>query len=556
MTAKLLLAAWLAPLVVLPLALRGTGRWWVPVAAAPALAAALLVPVGAHLDLDWWLLGARFGLSASDRVFLGFSATLWLLAGWYAAIQLRADGHAGRFRLFFLLAMSGNFGLIVGQDLVSFYLGFSLMGLAAYGLVVHAGDAGVRRAGRIYLVMTLIGEVALFAGLAFLFVRVGSLVPAPAALAGAGGWELGLLSLGLAIKAGLFGLHIWLPLAHPAAPIAASAVLSGAMIKVALIGWLRYLPLGQQALPELGVGLMALGLATALAALAFGIGQRDPKVVLAYSSIGKMGTLVAGLGVAASEPELAPAIIVALTFYAAHHGLAKGALFLGVGVVKSSAQRWPLWLLVLPALVLVGVPLTSGALAKDQLEAALSEASVAWADWLAWALPLVSVATTWMMARFVYLMWRAKTDAKTSQPGLALPWIGLIALGLGLPFVYAGAAGLVSAGIGPLLFGASLALLAAMLRPAWLTAWVGRVPPGDLVVPLEATWQRLRTRLTTGAEGAGEVLGRRIATWRTAAIGRLYQLTMLAETTLAQHAVGGAAWLGLALAALALLLLP
>ncbi len=47
-----------------------------------------------------------------------------------------------RFRIFFLLAMSGNFALILGQDLVSFYLGFALMGLAAYGLVVHDGNDG------------------------------------------------------------------------------------------------------------------------------------------------------------------------------------------------------------------------------------------------------------------------------------------------------------------------------------------------------------------------------------------------------------------------------
>jgi formate hydrogenlyase subunit 3/multisubunit Na+/H+ antiporter MnhD subunit len=60
---------------------------------------------------------------------------------------------------------------------------------------------------------------------------------------------VGLLVAGFGIKAGVLGLHVWLPLAHPAAPFAASAVLSGAMIKAGLVGWLRLLPLGEVALP-------------------------------------------------------------------------------------------------------------------------------------------------------------------------------------------------------------------------------------------------------------------------------------------------------------------
>jgi formate hydrogenlyase subunit 3/multisubunit Na+/H+ antiporter MnhD subunit len=557
--ATLLLATWLAPLVAIPLALRATGRWWVPVAALPALATALLVPVGTGVDWTWLLLGARFGLSAYDPIFLAFGAVLWLVAGWYAAVHLGADAQAARFRVFFLLAMSGNFGLIVGQDLVSFYLGFSVMGLAAYGLVVHEGDALVRRAGRIYLLMTLIGEVALFCGLAFLYLRVGSLVPAPATLAGAGGWELSLLSLGFGIKAGLIGLHVWLPLAHPAAPIAASAVLSGAMIKAALVGWLRYLPLGQQAMPDLGVGLIAAGVVTALSAVVLGVGQRDPKVVLAYSSIGKMGTLVAGLGVAAIDPEIAPAIILALSFYAAHHGLAKGALFLGVGVVKASASRWPLWLLMLPALVLIGVPLTSGALAKGQFKTAVLQAPSAWADVVVWALPLIAVGTTLLMGRFIYLMSRlAGSSADPPRPtlALALPWLGLIALGLGLAFLYAGASGFVSTDLRPLLIGALLTGLLALRCPAWLAGWIGRVPPGDLVVLLESAGQRLSARLSDFAAGVREWFRNRIANRRPAGIGRLFTLTSKAETALAEHALSGAAWLTLAGIALVLLVLP
>ncbi len=76
MSKTLLLLAWLAPLIVLVPAVGRAGRWWMPAAALPALAAALLVPVGTFVDLPWLLLGVRLGLDSVGLVFLAFSAVL------------------------------------------------------------------------------------------------------------------------------------------------------------------------------------------------------------------------------------------------------------------------------------------------------------------------------------------------------------------------------------------------------------------------------------------------------------------------------------------------
>ncbi len=490
MNDALLFLAWLTPLAALVPALRSAGRWWMPAATLPAFAAVLLVPVGTSVDVPWLLMGVRLGLDPSGRVFLAFTALLWLAAGLHAAMHMHGDPHSARFRLYFLLAMSGNFGLIVGQDLISFYFGFALMGLASYGLVVHEGNDRVRRAGRVYLVMTLIGEVALFAAFLFLYSRTGSLTPTPVQVAGAAPVELGLLLLAFGIKAGLLGLHMWLPLAHPAAPVAASAVLSGAMIKAALIGWLHYLPLGQQPLPKLGVLLVLAGAAAALLAVPAALVQRDPKVVLAYSSIAKMGTMIAGLGIAVMEPSLATAMIAALIFYAAHHGLAKGALFLGVGVVKSSTGRWPLVVLILIALVLAAAPFTSGALAKDLLKQALLEPSSGWATLLTWMLPLTAVGTALVMGRFLYLMHRMAGSAAIAETGSSLPWLGLAAASLSLPLVY-GAATYELSGVWPILVAAVLTAAVIWVRPPGLVQWVGLIPPGDFLDPLMHSLRRL-----------------------------------------------------------------
>ena len=45
--------------------------------------------------------------------------------------------------------------------------------------------------------------------------------------------------IGAGSKAGLVPLHVWLPLAHPAAPSHVSALMSGVMTKVAVYGFVR-----------------------------------------------------------------------------------------------------------------------------------------------------------------------------------------------------------------------------------------------------------------------------------------------------------------------------
>ena len=86
---------------------------------------------------------------------------------------------------------------------MNFYLGFSLMGLAAYGLVIHDGKQASLHAGRIYLMMTLVAETALFAALLLIHQHSASLAPTPQQLMGLSDWAIGLLIFGLGIKAGL-----------------------------------------------------------------------------------------------------------------------------------------------------------------------------------------------------------------------------------------------------------------------------------------------------------------------------------------------------------------
>ncbi len=500
----LLPLALLAPLLLLPLLGWRAGRPLIErlalLAPLPALLLALGAPVGLTLDLPWLLLGARLQLDATGRLFLGFSALVWLLAGCYARAYLRADARRHRFWFFFLATQGANLGLCLAADLASFYLLFALMTFAAYGLVVHSGSAEARRAGRVYIVMALLAEGALVAGMWLTAYAADSLlladltqVAAPTAVV--------LLLLGFGVKVGLPLLHMWLPLAHPVAPLPASALLSGVILKAGLLGWLRFLPLGNVALPEIGTVLLSAGVLALFFGVAAGLMQREPKVLLAYSSISQMGFMALAVGAGLHTPTLWPLLLPALCFYALHHALAKSALFLGLGVAQAhGARAWVLAGLALPALALAGAPLTSGLLAKAQLKDALLPWEGGMAAWWPLLLALAAVGTGVLMLRLLWLV--AARPAAAAPPGLALPWGLLLLAGWAAPWGVApvlSAAhhlelGTLALALGPIGLAVLLLLLARRLR--WRAP---ALPPGDLVCALERVAAALGSRMLARA---------------------------------------------------------
>jgi formate hydrogenlyase subunit 3/multisubunit Na+/H+ antiporter MnhD subunit len=456
--AFMLLLIWALPLLVAIFAGHRHARWIVPVAPLPALLAAAALPLGSSVSLPWLLLGVELGLDETARVFLWFSGLLWLAASLYAAGSEAGERRDARYRVFFLLAMSGNLGLIVAQDMVSFYLGFTLMGLAVYGLVVHAASQHARRAGRRYLAWTIAGELLLFVAVVTLAAQNGGALGfSDLRLNPPAGWVTLFLIVGFGIKLALPGLHLWLPQTYFVTPTPAVAVLSGAMIKAGLLGWLRFLPPGDAELAGWGQALMVAGVTGIFFGALAGLRQRQPRLLLAYSSISKMGVLTTGMGATLAWPAAAPALIGALAIYAAHHALVKGALFLGLGLVeRGGLRRWTLAGLGFLALALAGAPLTSGALAKSVLTAGLPPQ----AHDLVLVLAASAFATTVLMARFLFLLWTRRRPLAAPPPvASTTAWLALLVVIAVFPFAFA-AAGQLSANVVPVSLGVLLAALA------------------------------------------------------------------------------------------------
>ena len=169
-----------------------------------------------------------------------------------------------------------------------------------------------------------------------------------------------------------------------------------------------------------------------------GLFQDEPKTVLAYSSISQMGLMTVGVGIGMAAPEIWPLCLSVILIFAMHHAFAKGALFLGVGVAaatgSASTQRgWVVAGLLLPALALAGLPFTSGAVAKLGLKSLTHFLPEPWPYWVALLLSLVAVGTTFLMARFMYLVWVQGSGQSRLTAGLWLPWtVLLIAVALSM----------------------------------------------------------------------------------------------------------------------------
>jgi formate hydrogenlyase subunit 3/multisubunit Na+/H+ antiporter MnhD subunit len=254
-------------------------------------------------------------LDVPGAMLLGVAAQLWIVAGAYASPHLRGDRNAGRFAEWWLLTLAGNLGVFIAADLVSFYLTYSVVSLAAWGLIAHHSTPGSRRAGVIYVALAVLGEAFLLMAFVFMADAVpdGSLLIRDAvAVLPASPWRnasLMLLILGFGLKIGLVPGHVWMPLAYTAAPIPAAAVLSGAAVKSGVIGLIRFMPFGF-AMPEWGEALAAAGFFSAFYGVLVGITQQNPKTVLAYSSVSQMGLLAAalGMGLAAGDIGAAPGV--------------------------------------------------------------------------------------------------------------------------------------------------------------------------------------------------------------------------------------------------------
>lgn len=367
MSEILILTSVLVPLLAAALSKAWPTLWLMVCAPLPAIASAAVI-TSETVAIPWVLLGIELGITPLNHPFLLVSALVWLAAAIYCLRFPEPSTNSLSSRVFALLAMAGNFLLILSQDAISFYVGFTLMGLTTYAMVRANLSKQAKRAALYYLVMTLVAEMALFFGVVSAVKDGGSHYFAQWDRAQITTLSSALLLIAVAIKGALWGFHGWLIAAHSSAPYPASAVMSGLMVKAGILILIKFFPLGEIPIAWAGYTLMVLGAIGSQLALLAALRQGHPKVLLAYSTVSKVGILFCGFGLILLDRSLAPALLPALILYACAHSLIKSALFLNLGVAHHKQLPW--LLSIFPLLLFAGIPFS----AADATKAAFIEA--------------------------------------------------------------------------------------------------------------------------------------------------------------------------------------
>ncbi len=389
-----------------------------PWATLPALLIALTAPTGELVEVGWFFMGGRMGLDETGRIFLSLSAFVWLLASFSSRNLLQGSNTDARFYRFFLTAMAGNFGLILAQGMLGYYLFFAMMSFSAYGLVVHKGDEEAVSAGRLYILLLMIGEVALFTVLIILAHTCGGLALEDIAGVSYHPLTIALLFIGFGVKVGTLPLHGWMIPAYQATPIPAAAALAGSMVNAGILGWLRFLPLGQISCPQGALLFIVVGALAAVYGVIAGLKRNQAGAVLGASSISQMGliTVIFGMGLLNQDAGLHAAPVLIL--YVVHHSLSKSSLFFGYGLIERqgrSLSYLQLAAILLPALSLAGLPFTSGAIAKTGFKELAVSLGEPWSGLSTFFLPITAMGTTMLMLHFILVIRQSRGSDKPGR---------------------------------------------------------------------------------------------------------------------------------------------
>ena len=417
-----------APFVIL---LRPRGLAWAATTAASILAFAVAVQLVLGVLADGpasYLMGswpAPYGIELKVDAFSALllltvtGASVLALAGGRESLDRQID--AGRQPYFYaawLLALAGLSGIVVTADAFNIFVFMEISSLASYVLIAGGPDRRALPSVFKYLIMGTIGATFYLIGVGLIYMMTGTLNLADMEiriqdvadqrpiLAAAG-----FITVGLALKAAIFPLHVWLPNAYTYAPHMVTAFLAACSTKVSLYVLLRFdFFVFQENLAghafQFAAYLMPLAILGILVGSAVAMFENNIKRLLAFSSVAQIGYMMLGASL------VTVAGLTAGIVHIFNHALAKGALFLAVASfatlaaglrlddLRGIARRmpWTFGAFVIAGLSLIGIPGTAGFVSKWYLISAAMEFGAS-------GLPLVVIIIVSSLMAVVYI-WR------------------------------------------------------------------------------------------------------------------------------------------------------
>lgn len=271
----------------------------------------------------------------------GVAALIHIFSTYY----MKEDARYGRFFVYMSLFTSAMLGLVLSDNLISFFIFWELMGFCSYSLIgfyyekEEAGNANIKA-----FMTTRIGDVFFLLGILAIYFQVGSFtfVDIYAAISSGMftdatvsvfgfGLPLALFAslaifMGTIGKSAQFPLQVWLPDAMMGPTPCSALIHAATMVAAGVYLSLRMFPL-YEIHPFMLPFVATIGGITALGAATIALVQTDFKAVLAYSTISQLGYMVLGVGVGAYN---------AAFMHLITHAIFKACLFLAAGSVIHS----------------------------------------------------------------------------------------------------------------------------------------------------------------------------------------------------------------------------
>jgi formate hydrogenlyase subunit 3/multisubunit Na+/H+ antiporter MnhD subunit len=269
---------------------------------------------------------------------LNYLFAILLLAGGLVvsiACLARVDPRPGFYPMLAIMLLSLP-ALASATTSLEFIFIWELTTLSSYFLILRRSEAAPHALK--YLLFSLAAAFFLLCAFAVLEAQTNSVSLSALRLAGPDSAPIFvLLAIGLLIKAGAVGVHVWLPDAYAQADDDVSALLSAVISKVAIFGLLvgTYVAIRSEVSLNLALVLGWIGMLTTLAGAMLAVQQDDMKRMLAYSSMSQLGYIVAAIAL------MSHLGWVTALYLVANHLLVKGILFLVAAavIVRTGTRR-------------------------------------------------------------------------------------------------------------------------------------------------------------------------------------------------------------------------
>lgn len=394
------------------LAATGTGLIVTGILACAAIfggeAQVLLFSLGKNMDI-------YFQVDMVSKLFAAVVTLVWILAGFYAFEYMKHEKEEKRYFGFYVLVFGVLLALTFAGNMVTYYLFYEMMTLLSMPLILHSKSKEAIMGALKYLFYSLFGAYMVLFGIYFLnkyaltlnFTAGGALdMPAVAGNEGILLVAAFAMIAGFGVKAGMFPLHAWLPTAHPVAPAPASAVMSGIIVKMGVLGMLRvvYYLFGADFIRGTWVQTLwlTLSLITVFMGSMLAYREKIMKKRLAYSSVSQISYILFGMAL------LVPEGLTGSLLHVIFHAIIKSTLFLCAGAIiyktgktsvddlKGIGKEMPvtIWSFTFASAALIGIPPASGFISKWHLAIGALDSGIATFSWLGPVVLLISALLT------------------------------------------------------------------------------------------------------------------------------------------------------------------